>query len=239
MALPKLNAVPKYDMVIPSTGKSVRFRPFLVKEEKVLMLAAESEDPKQMANALADMFLACVQEDIDKNTLTATDVEYGFLKIRAKSVGETTALKMTCTKCEHENEVKVNLDEVEVPKAGKLKERVELEKNLFIELQQPTFSGVLNATNSEDENLTTIDRIFDIISEAITNIVTENENINARDVSKAELREFLESMSGEQFAKVRAFVEQLPRLQKEIKFKCESCGHDNKTTVEGIQAFLS
>lgn len=239
MALPKLNAVPKYDMVIPSTGKSVRFRPFLVKEEKILMLAAESEDPKQMANALADMFLACVQEDIDKNTLTATDVEYGFLKIRAKSVGETTTLKMTCTNCEHDNEVKVNLDEVEVPKAGKLKERVELEKNLFIELQQPTFSGVLNATNSEDENLTTIDKIFDIISEAITNIITENENINARDVSKAELREFLESMSGEQFAKVRAFVEQLPRLQKEIKFKCESCGYDNKTTVEGIQAFLS
>ena len=237
MALPQLNMTPKYEMVIPSTGNTVRFRPFLVKEEKILMLAAESGDQKQMANALADMVIACVQEDLNKDALTSTDVEYGFLKIRAKSVGETTDLKMTCEECGQETDVKVNLNDVDVPQGGKLKEKIQLEKNLFIEVQQPTFSGVLNAVN-EDENLTTIDRIFDIISEAITNIVTENENINAKDVSKAELRDFLESMSGEQFAKLRAFVEQLPRLKKEIKYKGK-CGHDNVTTIEGIQAFLS
>jgi len=238
MALPQLNMTPKYDMVIPSTGKSVRFRPFLVKEEKILMLAAESGDQKQMANALADMVIACVQEDLNKDTLTSTDVEYGFLKIRAKSVGETTDLKMTCEKCGQETEVKVNLNEVDVPQGGKLKEKIELEKNLFIEVRQPTFSGVLNATSEDDKDLTTIDRIFDIISEAITNIITENENIKTKDVSKAELRDFLESMSGDQFAKLRAFVEQLPRLKKEIKYKGK-CGHDNVTTIEGIQAFLS
>jgi len=237
MALPQLNATPKYEMVIPSTQAKVRFRPFLVKEEKILMLAAESEDPRQIVLALGDMVEACVADDIKRQDLTAVDIEYAFLKIRAKSVGETTTIGMKCENCQHENEVIINVDEIVPPHGKKLTDKIELEKNLFVELKQPTFDNVVSSIQT-NENISQTDQILGIVAQCISAIVTENEYIKASDTTQEELVEFLSSMNSTQFSKIREFVDQLPRLQHTPHFKCESCGHENKQQIEGIQAFL-
>jgi len=241
MALPKLNATPKYEMVIPSTQKTVRFRPFLVKEEKILMLAAESEDPRQIVLALGDMVEACISEDIDRESLTSVDIEYAFLKIRAKSVGETTTVGITCDSCEVEAKVVINMDDVTAPTNGKLIDKVELDKNIFVELRQPTFNNIVNSmpkTGDTSDATSSTDQILGIVSECISAIVTADEHIKASTVSKEELIEFLSSMNTQQFNKIRKFVDQLPRLKHDVTFTCDACKHENKTTIEGIQAFL-
>jgi len=238
MALPQLNMTPKYEMVIPSTQANVRFRPFLVKEEKILMLAAESEDPRQIVLALGDMVEACVAGDIKRENLTAVDIEYAFLKIRSKSVGETATIGLKCDKCDTENSVKVNVNEISPPSGKDLKAKIELDKNIFIELKQPTFDDVVGSIQNDD-SISQTDQILGIVAQCINAIITEEENILASDVTREELIEFLSSMNGAQFAKIREFVDQLPRLKHEVNFKCEQCEHENSITVEGIQSFLS
>tara|TARA_Y100000004_G_C8951392_1_gene428681 strand:- start:2339 stop:3055 length:717 start_codon:yes stop_codon:yes gene_type:complete len=237
MALPQLNMTPKYEMVIPSTNAAVRFRPFLVKEEKILMLAAESEDPKQIVAAIGDMVEGCIVGDIKRENLTAVDIEYAFLQIRAKSVGETTTIGLKCAKCNAENSVQINLSKIDPPVGKKLTAKIELDKNIFIELKQPTFDSVVSSIQNDD-SISQTDQILAIVAQCISAIITENENIKASSVTQEELIEFLSSMNGTQFAKIREFVDQLPRLRHVVDFKCESCGHKNNVTIEGIQSFL-
>jgi len=131
MALPKLNSSPKYEMTIPSSNARVNFRPFLMKEEKTLMIAMESQDPKTIMNSLLDTINACVVDKVNENKLTSFDVEYMFLQIRSKSVGETAKVGVKCSHCEHLNEIDVNLDEikVDVPEVEKI---LTLDENCLI-----------------------------------------------------------------------------------------------------------
>lgn len=236
MALPKLNAVPKYELTLPSFKSPIKFRPFLVKEEKVLMIAAESEDPRQMIGALADIVENCIDANIDRSQMTSTDVEYAFLKIRAKSVGENANIGLSCPHCNAVNSVDVNVDEIETPKVSKLKDKIEVDKNIFIELQQPSFDAILETTT---ENSTAADSLLKIVCKCIVGIKTEDEYIKTADISEEELIEFVESMDTKQFNLIREFVEQLPRIQHTVNYKCEKCGSDNEFTIEGIQSFLS
>ncbi len=235
MALPKLNAVPKYELTMPSTGKKHRYRPFLVKEEKVLLLAQESNDPKQMIYALADMVESCV-EGVDKKTLAPIDVEYSFLKVRAKSVGETSELLMKCEKCEAQNPQVIDLDKIEPP-VGKAqgKTKIDLGENIFVNLKIPSFVEMTDIDISAESGTETV---FNLIALCVESIQTEDENINAKDVDISELKEFIESMSVEQFGKIREYIDTIPKLQHTIEYNCSGCGHENKVELEGVQSFF-
>lgn len=234
MALPKLNDTPKYDLVIPSTKQKVRFRPYLVKEEKVLMLAMESKDPKQVINAVVDTILACVYDDIQRKSLKTFDVEYMFLQIRAKSVGETSKFNLKCKSCEANNEVSVDLQSIQI-EAPEVNNIIQLTDEVSVKMQYPNYE-VLGKIDFE--NMSDTDQSFYIITKCIHSIMMEDEVLLASDHSDTELAEFIEGLSTSQFLKVRDYLESMPKLQHDVKLKCLSCGEDNEYRLEGIQDFF-
>jgi hypothetical protein len=234
MSLPKLNASPKYSIKIPSDGRQVRYRPFLVREEKILLLALESKNEQAMLDAVVDTIQACVEEDIDKNKLTTFDIEYMFVKIRSKSVGETTKLGLKCTECELANDIEINVDEltIDVPNIEKI---IVLDENISLEMCWPSYKRI---TKDVGQDLSSSDQMFTIVKASLEAVITADERINLAEVPDAELETFIDSMSSEQFKKIRDFIEQMPSLKHKVEFNCVSCKHHNETTVEGMQNFF-
>lgn len=236
MALPKLNAAPKFELAVPSTGKKVRYRPFLVKEEKNLMIAAESGDNTSVFRTLIDTISSCVEDDINKNKLTTFDIEYMFLKMRAKSVGETSRIGVKCTECETSNEQEIRIDQLEIDMPD-IETTVELTPGISVELQWPAFNDLISIGMVEGQNPST-EQAFTMIRACLKTIVTEEERIDVSDVPEAEVQEFIESMSSAQFESIKKFIDNVPKLEHEIDFKCKHCGHDNKVLIEGVASFL-
>jgi len=237
MALPKLNNAPRYEMAIPSTGKKVRYRPFLVKEEKNLMMASESGDSKSVFLTLADTITACIEDKVSPRDLTSFDIEYMFLQMRAKSVGESSKVGLKCSECGTTNEVTVQLNEiaVSVPKVDK---NIQLTADISIDVDYPTFYDIVEADLANAEKAST-DQAFKLIRSCIRYVNTNEERIDLRETSDNEVQEFLDSMNTEQFEKIKNFVDTMPRLSHDISFECSNCQHKNELTLEGVQNFLS
>jgi len=233
MALPKLNSNPKYEMVIPSKQQTVRFRPYLVKEEKVLLMAFESQDTVQAMKAIIDTIEVCVDDKINKQELTTFDVEYMFTKLRSKSVGERSNLNVSCSECKTANEVSINIDDIEIEMDNPV-QTIELQEDISIEMGYPSASVLMNMK----EGMSQTEQLIELIVYSIKSIMTEEEQMNASDVSKKELYEFVDSMTGDQFKKVSEFVSTIPTLTKEIEFDCNECGTENKHTLSGFTDFF-
>lgn len=233
MALPKLNSTPKYEMVIPSQQKTVRFRPYLVKEEKVLLMAFESQDTIQAMKAIIDTILVCVDDKIKKDELTTFDVEYMFTKLRSKSVGEKSNLNIECSNCKTKNEVSINIDDIEI-KLDNPSETIELQEDIHVEMGYPSAEVLMNMK----EGISQTEQLIELIVYSLKNIMTEDENITAKDVSISDLRDFVDSMTGDQFKKVSEFVATIPTLTKDIEFECSNCGTENKSTLSGFTDFF-
>lgn len=235
MALPKLNEGPKYEMVIPSSGKAVRYRPFVVKDEKNLMIAMESKDTKAIIHTLLGTIESCVEETIIPANLNTFDVEYMFLQIRGKSVGETAKVSVKCQECSKEHPTEINLEEIKV-NVPDISKTIQLTDNIAVELDWPSYASLSELDLSEDAGT---EEMFKIMSKCFKSINTDEERIDIKDVNAKELEDFIESMSSVQFAKIQEFVEAMPRLKHDIEFTCGSCQHENKVTVEGLTGFLS
>ena len=236
MALPKLNDLPMYSVVIPSTGKGTRFRPYLVKEEKVLLIALESQDSKAMAEATLDLIEGCIEDQIDRKTLTSYDIEYLFLKIRSKSVGENTAVGLLCTECEVQNDVDVDLDSVEV-EFNATDSIIQLTKHVSVEMQHiPYAASVSNEKLLNPESYAEF--IFESVLCSVRAVMTEDERIDVADESKEDVIAFVETLTTEQFNKMRAFVESAPAISKKVEFTCSECGHENKFELRGLADFF-
>jgi hypothetical protein len=236
MALPRLNDSPNYDLIIPSMKKSVSFRPFLVKEEKILLMALESDDQKQILNTVINTIKACVTEDIDTTRLTTFDIEYMFLKIRAKSVGETSTIVMKCNECESSNDITLNIDDVEI-EVPDISNTIELDNQISLEMKWPTFDSIVRGDILSSES--SVDQIFGLIRSSIDVIKTNEERFSAKDQTAQELDSFIESMNNQQFTKVREYVEKMPKLTHDVAFSCKKCNHQNNIVVEGMQSFFS
>lgn len=235
MALPKLNDKPKYELIIPSSKQNVKFRPYLVKEEKVLMMALESQDKAASLNAVVDTISSCVQDEFDSSKLTLFDIEYMFIMIRSKSVGEVSQLGIKCKQCEKTNEIAVRLDDIEVKQDRIVEKDIKLEENITLSMKYPNFNDVLKF---EDNNLTETEKTFMLIGKCMESIETEEENIMLKDVSDTEVNDFIESLNTEQFTKVKEYVENMPRVEKEIKFVCGGCETENTMVLSGIDDFF-
>jgi ribosomal protein L44E len=233
MALPKLNSTPKYEMVIPSQQKKVRFRPYLVKEEKVLLMAFESQDTVQAMKAIIDTILVCVDDKLKKEELTTFDVEYMFTKLRSKSVGERSNLSIECSECKTPNEVSVNIDDIEI-KLDNPSETLELQEDVHVEMGYPSAEVLMNMK----EGISSTEQLIELIIYSIKNIMTEEEQVSAKDVSEKDLRDFVDSMTGDQFKKVSEFVATIPTLTKDVEFDCKKCGTSNKNTLSGFTDFF-
>ena len=234
MALPKLNDSPKYEIEVPSTGKVVRYRPYLVKEEKVLMIAFESGNQKQALQAIVDTLGACIQDKIDLSGLSTFDIEYLFTQIRSKSVGETSTVMLKCSSCEKQNEYSFDISSVKI-EMPEVENVIEISPSISVELRYPSYESVINT----DLNAAEMEVGFNMVMNSIAAILTEEERIATEDVSRKELVEFVESMDQVQFKKLAEYLRLMPALEHEAKFTCLECGEDNELMLRGMQDFLS
>jgi DNA-directed RNA polymerase subunit M/transcription elongation factor TFIIS len=234
MALPKLNSTPSHTTKIPSTGQTITYRPYLVKEEKVLMIAFETGDQKQALGAVVDTLDACISEEIDTKRLTTFDIEYLFTQIRSKSVVEVATVMLGCSSCQHKNETSIVLSEIEVDMPS-VSNVIELTPSISVEMQYPTYTSIIEMDFEGNETQVG----FDMLSKCIGAILTEEERIDTKDVSSKEVSDFIEQMTTDQFKNVSQFLQEMPSLKKDVEFVCDKCGENNTTTLKGINDFLS
>lgn len=238
MALPKLNESIKYTTTIPSNGQEIKFRPYLVREEKILMMALESEDKKIALNAIADTISACVDEEINVHKLPVFDVEYLFAQIRSKSVGETSSVNVKCSECKAPNEVDIDLSKIKINVPKKIK-AINLTEDMTLELKYPVLEEVTDTMiKTEKAEVTQTQQIFDLIAVCLHSLKTKDEVIQFSDEPKSEVMAFIESFNNKQFEELRNFVENIPQMKHDIKFKCQSCEHDNEITLKGTNDFF-
>jgi|TARA_R110000744_G_scaffold183577_3_gene302919 hypothetical protein len=235
MALPKLNDTPSYTVTVPSTGQQTTFRPFLVKEQKALMIAYETQDRKDMLRSVVNTIEACIEEPI-KGTLATFDVDYLFTKIRAKSVGESADINAKCSECETENEVKVDIDKVEV--VGEVVDSViALNDKISIKMKYPSYEDFLSNDTLLDSK-SEMESMLQLSIACIDSVLTEDERISMKDESKEEVMGFIDSMSSEQFEKITNFISSVPSVTQTIEFECTSCSHKNERTLKGMDDFF-
>jgi len=234
MALPSLNATPSYELTVPSTKQKLKFRPFLVKEQKILMLAYESQDKKQIIGAMLDTIKSCI-DGVDVAKLTTFDVDYIFTQLRAKSVGEKIELNIPCEECGTKNLVEINVESIgiEIEETEKV---VELTPEISVKLKYPSYYDFMNTLDID--NKTQTETIMDIIIACMDSVMTEEENISLRDESKEEIVKFIDSMSTQQFELVSQFVQDMPQMEHTLNIKCISCEHEQETVLRGLDDFF-
>jgi len=241
MPLPKI-ATPTYELELPSTGKVIKYRPFLVKEEKVLILALESQDVKQITLAIKSVLKDCIlTKGIKVEDLPSFDIEYIFLNVRGKSVGESIDLVVTCSDDgTTEVPVKVFVDEIKVQKDEEHSTEIRLDDKIVIKMKYPSLDQFIknNFDFTTQESVSTIERSFDIISSCIESIFTEEEAWAASDVTKKELIEFIESMNADQFKKIEKFFETMPKLSHTFTVVNPNTKAENTVTLEGLTSFF-
>ena len=233
MSLPVIN-VPTYELTVPSTKEKVKYRPFLVKEEKILLLALEDGEDKTLANALKQIVNNCTFDKLLVDTMPIFDLEYMFLRIRAKSVGEVAELKLLC---EDDNEtyadVKIPLEEIEVKFPEGHDSLVKLNDTISMTMAYPTFELL-----GQDVQTMEVEKTFDLIGSCINQVI-EGENVYERsDWNKKELKDFLDSLTSKQFQDVQKFFETMPKLSYEVEFENPTTKKKNKMTLEGLQSFF-
>jgi hypothetical protein len=240
MPLPKI-ATPTYSLELPSTGKSINYRPFLVKEEKLLVIALESEDTKQITNAIKAVIKACVlTRGIKVETLPTFDIEYLFLNIRGKSVGEELEVNIICPDDkETEVSVTINLDDIQVEKSDEHAKRIALDDNLMMEMKYPSLNEFIKNNFDMQEGKNQMDQSFDLIAQCIDKIYNEEEVWAASDCTKKEMSEFLESMNSQQFKKIEEFFTTMPKLSHTVKVINPNTKVENDVVLEGLASFFA
>ena len=237
MALPKLNT-PTYELEVPSTDQKIQYRPFLVKEEKILMIAMESKDNTQIVNAVKDIVSLCTFEKLDIANLPMFDVEYIFLQIRAKSVGEVSKLKLLCPDDKKTYaDVEVDLTKVEVQVEDNHTNKIELTDDMGMIMTYPTIDSF---TESGIQNINA-NNMLDVIGSCVLQIYEQNgEKVyQAKDQTKKELTEFIESMNTHQFKKIQAFFDTMPKLKHTVKVKNPKTKKSNDITLSGLNDFFA
>lgn len=237
MALPRLNESAQYTMKIPSTGDEIKYRPFLVKEQKVLLIAQESQDTIQIMNALLTCIENCTQ-GLNPATLATFDADYIFSQIRSKSVGESAPLMSNCKNCEEQNNIRVDIDKIKINVDPKANMVIELNPEVSIKMKYPTYRDFLIADVLNDKNTVT-EALLNTIIACMESIMTPDDNILVRDESKEEVEEFLNSLNTEQFDKISTFVRAIPKMYHKEEYNCEHCGTKNVLELEGLGDFFS
>lgn len=240
MSLP-IMSTPTYNLVVPSTGASVKYRPFLVKEEKALLIAQQSEDVTIMVDSLKSVIKSCLIDKVDVDKLATFDLEYIFTQIRAKSVGEIIELLFPCDNDHGEDndkarvKISIDLTKLEVVKVPSHTNKIELFGDVGVVLKYPTLDIMKQLENLNGNDL---DAVFSVVAESIDYIYQGDEIFYGKEQKKEELIQFLNNLTSEQFVKVQEFFSTMPRISKEVEYGCPVCGKQHKKVLEGMQSFF-
>ena len=242
MPLPKI-ATPSYQLELPSTGKPVNYRPFLVKEEKVLVIALESEDTKQITNAIKAVLKSCIlSRGIKVETLPTFDIEYLFLNIRGKSVGEEVEVTVTCPDDEVTTvDVTIPIDEIRVQKSTDHNDTIKLDDELTMKMRYPSLNQFIEANFEVTDGAkgTQLQQSFDLIASCIDTIYSEEEAWTTSECSKKELGDFLEQLNSSQFQEIESFFETMPKLSHTIKVTNPKTKVESDVVMEGLASFFA
>ena len=237
MALPKVG-YPTFELELPSTGKTVKYRPFLVKEEKVLLLALETQDEKEVLNAVKDLIKNCVISRLKVDTLPSFDLEYIFLKIRAASIGEMITLTVTCLDDnETQVEAQININEVEVTKPEGHDKKIMFEDGMGIVMRYPSMKQFVDREFLNKDLKT--EEVYDFIADSIDQIFTDEEVFDSSTTTKKEFRTFVDGLTTKQFEKIQQFYVTCPKLSHKFTVVNPNTGKDSEYTIEGLQSFFA
>ena len=232
--LPKI-ATPKYDMIVPSTGKSITYRPYVVKEEKLLLIAMESQDENQIEKAVLNIIKECVESPINVDDLTTFDVEMIFITLRSKSVGEGIKLAPKCKYCEEINEVKIDLEKITVENlSDTVDKHIKLTDDISIDLKWHTMKDRTEDLKKETETET----IINMIVASLETIYSGEEIFAVKDFSKKETVDFVESLNTDQFNEIVEVLANVPYLSYDMDYDCEKCGKENHISLNGLTDFF-
>jgi hypothetical protein len=238
MPLPKI-ATPTYELELPSTQKKIRYRPFLVKEEKILIIAMESEDQKQITNAIKTVIGNCIlSRGVKVEDLSTFDIEYLFLNIRGKSVGENVEVLITCPDDgETQVPVIIELDEIKVQTNPNHTRDIVLDDNLTMRMKYPSLNEFIKSNFNMEEGIG-VNESFELIASCIEQIYNEEESWSASDCTKKEMAEFIEELSSKQFKEIESFFETMPKLSHTIKVKNPNTEVESEVVLEGLSSFF-
>jgi len=234
MALPKLEN-PTHSCVLPSAGVTVEYRPFLVGEQKVLLIAQESEDANAQVKEMIRLIDTCC-EDIDAKKLAGVDLEYLFIQMRIKSVGETSDVVVPCEECKQDNEIKIDLESILVNRPEpEISNIIEITDNISLDMHQPTYEIIqtMDANKTEDPK-----QIFEMVAKCIVKIIDGDEVHTRDDFSSKELNSFLDTMSLDMFEKIQLYFGNAPSLEINHNYNCVHCKEDNFLELKGVANFF-
>jgi len=239
MPLPKIST-PTYELELPSTGQTIKYRPFLVKEEKLLVLALESEDTKQITNAIKTVIKNCIEtKGIKVETLPTFDIEYLFLNIRGKSVGEEIEVNIICPDDGQTTVlIAINVDDINVQKNPEHNNKIKLDDSIMMEMKYPSLDQFIKS-NFDLSADNTVDQSFELIASCIGKIFTEEEVWVAEDVTKKEMIEFLDQMNTSQFKQIEKFFETMPKLSHTVKVLNPKTKVESEVVLEGLSSFFA
>ena len=241
MPLPKIST-PTYELVLPSTGKTIKYRPFLVKEEKILILALESQSTKEITNAIKQVLKDCIiTKGIKVEELPTFDIEYIFLNVRGKSVGESLDLIITCgDDGETQVPVTVFIDQIKVEEDPEHKRDIQLDTDLVLRMKYPSLDQFIktNFDFNSEQSSSSIDRSFDIISSCIDVIFNAEESWSAADSTKKELTDWIETLTPNQFKEIEKFFDTMPRLSHTVKVTNPKTKVESDVALEGLTSFF-
>jgi hypothetical protein len=240
MALPKLD-VPSYEIDLPVSKKKLKYRPFLVKEQRNLLMALESQDSNSTQQAVRDILINCtLSDDVDIDKLPIIDIEYYFINLRAKSVGEIVESRYRCNnivddkECGNIMEKNIDLTQIKVQVAEDIKPEIQLTPQISIKMKYPEFGVVKDSLKFEDINEVT----FNMIAESIEHIYDGEQFYYGHEAQPGEMLQFVEGMNQEQFSKVEKFFDNLPKLKEDVNITCSKCGFNHTIEVEGLESFF-
>lgn len=237
MALPRINETLNFSMTIPSTGQSVRYRPYLVKEEKILLQAFESKDAQTCLEAMCDTVSSCLDqsENVNVAKLATFDIEYMFTQLRSKSVGEISNIYIRCKNCQESNPYAINLEELNIP-VEKGTNTLSVTDSISVEMKYPTYETMINGDveNAEKD----VNAAFELIASSIAAVITQEERIDCSDLAKSEITEFLNSMTANQLKVITDFLQEMPALKHTATFNCVKCDTENELELKGLSDFF-
>ena len=240
MPLPKINT-PTYELELPSTGKKIRYRPFLVREEKILIMALESESMKQITDAIVQILSDCIlTKSVKVSDLSTFDIEYLFLNVRAKSVGETVEVNVTCPDDgETTVQMEIDIDSIKVQKTSEHTNIIKLDDNLSMKLKYPSLEQFVENNFETADDSSDVNKSLSMITSCIDIIYDSEESWSAADCTKKELDEFLEQLNTKQFKEIETFFVTMPKLSHTVKVKNPNTGVESEVVLEGLASFFS
>jgi len=240
MPLPKIST-PTYELELPSTGKKIRYRPFLVREEKILIMALESEDTKQISNAIVQILSDCIiSKTVKVQELSTFDIEYLFLNVRAKSVGETVEVNVICPDDEETSvQMEINIDDIKVQKDSNHTNIIKLDDNLSMKLKYPSLEQFVENNFEVNQTGADVDQSLAMITSCIDTVYDQEESWSAADCTKKELQEFVEQMNTKQFKEIENFFTTMPKLSHTIKVTNPNTKVESDVVLEGLASFFT